>query len=185
MSSGSRLLRVCTLVALISIAVLPFPVFAEGDEEVIDITADEIAYDRKNAEAVARGNIQVLFKSFRITGDYAEYDEKSKVVKIKGKARFEDAQEGTEFLAEEIMFFLEKEEIKATGGVSLKSKDGSITASGERLSYFSLGRRAIIEGSANVEIEGKVFQASVITVFLDEERVLAEGGTKAVIPQDE
>lgn len=83
------------------------------------------------------------------------------------------------------MFLLDTEEMEAEGGVSLRYKGGEVLASGDKLTYFSEDKRAIIEGDASVEIAGKVFQASVITVFLDEERVVAEGGTRTVIPRDE
>jgi lipopolysaccharide export system protein LptA len=184
------------LLALISPLFFPFAAFArekpkgvEGakgsHEEIIDITADEIGYDLKYALATAKGNVTVLFKSFRITGDLAEYDEGKLVVVIKGNAKLEDTQEGTVFLADKIVFLLEEEKMEAEGGVSLRYKDGEVLASGEKVSYFGVDKRAIVEGDASVEIAGKVFSASVITVFLDEERVLAEGGTRTVIPRDE
>ena len=184
------------LLALIFLLPFPFSAFVEKKpegveddrgsyEEIIDITADEISYDRKCAVATARGNVTVLFKSFRITGDLAEYDEDRLVVVIKGNAKLEDAQEGTVFLAEKITFLLNEEEMKAEGGVFLKYKEGEVLAEGEMLSYFGLDKRAIVEGDASVEIAGKVFSASVITVFLDEERVMAKGGTRTVIPRDE
>jgi lipopolysaccharide export system protein LptA len=203
MSCGNRLRHICAataqvvisvsiLMVLISSTLFPFPVFAEekpegveGDrgsvEEVIDITADEISYDRRNAQATAKGNIVVLFKSFRITGDYAEYNENDLIVVIKGNARFEDIEEGTEFDADKIIFLLEEEEMQATGGISLNYNDGKVLASGEKLSYFGPDKRAIVEGCAIVEIAGKVFSASTITIFLDEERVLASGGTKTIL----
>lgn len=184
------------ILALIFSVFFPLSVFAqeepqgvEGDrdssEEIIDITADEIGYDRKNASATARGNVTVLFKSFRITGDYAEYSEGDPVVVIRGSARFEDTKEATVFTAEKIVFFLEEEELEAEGGVSLRYKDDQVLASGDKLSYFRRDKRAVIEGEACVEMDGKLIQASVITVFLDEERVLAEGGTRTVISRDE
>ena len=208
MSCGDRLQHSSTITVreIISICILlivgffilsPFAAFAgedsagiEGDkgstEEIIDITADEISYDRKNAQATAKGNIVILFKSFKITGDYAEYNEDNLVVVITGNARFEDTKEGTEFDADKIVFLLgEEEKMEATGDISLKHNDGKVLASGEKLSYFSLDRRAIIQGDAVVEIAGKVFSASTITIFLDEERVLASGGTKTIIPRDE
>jgi len=184
------------LLALIFPLSAPFPSFAEekpkgvegakgSHEEIIDITADEISYDRKYALATAKGNVTVLFKSFRITGDLAEYDEGRLVVVIKGNAKLEDTQEGTVFLADKIMFLFKEEEMQAEGSVSLRYKDGDVLASGEKLSYFGVDKRAIVEGDASVDMAGKVFSASVITVFLDEERVLAEGGTRTVIPRDE
>ena len=184
------------LLALISYAFFPLPAFAEEEsegvkgtggshEEVINITADEVRYERKRALATASGNVAVLFKSFRITGDYAEYDESGAVVAISGNAKFEDTREGSVFAADKIVFLLEEEKMEAEGGVSLRYKGGQVLASGDRLSYFSADKRAIVEGDACVEIAGKMFQASVITIFLDEERVVAEGGTRTVIPRDE
>jgi lipopolysaccharide export system protein LptA len=154
-------------------------------EEVIDITADEVRYDRRAGLAIASGNVAVLFKSFRITGNYAEYDEDRTIVAIRGGAKFEDTLEGSVFLADKIEFLLEKEEMEAEGGVSLRYKGGEVLAYGDKLSYFSVDKRAVVQGDACVEIKGKVFQAKVITIFLDEERVVAEGGTRTVIPRDE
>ena len=187
---------VSVLLALFSYALFPLPALArgesegvkgakDGNEEVIDITADEVRYDRKGALAIASGNVEVLFKSFRITGDHAEYDESALLVTIRGNARFEDTLEGSVFVADKIVFLLREEEMEAEGDVSLRYKDGEVLASGDKLSYFSEGKRAIIQGDACVEIAGKMFQAKVITIFLDEERVVAEGGTRTVIPRDD
>jgi len=184
------------LLVLTSYALFPLPAFGEeksegvkdtgdGHEEVVDITADEVSYDGKSALATASGNVQVLFKSFRITGDYAQYDEGGAVVVIRGNAKFEDTREGSVFVADKIVFLLEKEEMEAEGGVSLRYKGGEVLASGDKLSYFSGDKRAIVEGDACVEVAGKMFQAKVITIFLDEERVVAEGGTRTIIPRDE
>ena len=74
--------------------------------------------------------------------------------------------------------------MEVEGCASLRYKDGEVLASGEAFSYFSAGKRVVIQGDACVEISGKMFQASVITIFLDEERVVAEGGTRTVIPRD-
>jgi len=38
--------------------------------------------------------------------------------------------------------------MEATGGISLKYNDGNVLASGEKLSYFRLDKRAIVEGDA-------------------------------------
>ena len=187
---------VSVLLALFSYALFPLPALAQGEservkgaedryEDVIDITADEVSYDRKSRLATAKGNVAILFKSFRITGDFAEYDEGGAVVSIRGGARFEDTREGSVFVADKIVFLLDTEEMEAEGGVSLRYKGGEVLASGDKLTYFSEDKRAIIEGDAAVEIAGKGCQASVITVFLDEERVVAEGGTRTVIPRDE
>ena len=171
MSCGNRLRHICAataqvvisvsiLMVLISSTLFPFPAFAEEKPEGVE--GD-------------RG------KSFRITGDYAEYNENDLIVVIKGNARFEDIEEGTEFDADKIIFLLEEEEMQATGGISLNYNDGKVLASGEKLSYFGPDKRAIVEGCAIVEIAGKVFSASTITIFLDEERVLASGGTKTIL----
>jgi lipopolysaccharide export system protein LptA len=58
-----------------------------------------------------------------------------------------------------------------------------VLASGDRLSYLGDDGRVIIDGNASVEIGDKIFQASSITVYIDEERVVAEGGTRTVIPR--
>ncbi|NMA64790.1 MAG: hypothetical protein GX957_00920, partial [Clostridiaceae bacterium] len=129
----------------------------KADSEFIDITANEIIYDSKSQLATAKGDVKILFKTFRVTGDYCEYDENDGFVIVKGKSKFEDLHEGSFFTAEQIMFYLEKEEIEAEGDVSLDYKKGEVLASGNRLSYSDKDRHAILQGNAWVDISGKIF----------------------------
>ncbi|NLS44253.1 MAG: hypothetical protein GX969_00710 [Firmicutes bacterium] len=157
----------------------------ETSRETVDITADELVYDRKGGLAVATGNVEVLSESFLATSDSAEYVESSSTVTMKGNVRYENLQEEIIFLAEKIIFSLENNNMEAKGDVFLNHKDGEVIASGEELFYFSEDNYFVIKGNAYVDITGKVFQADIITVFPDEERVIAEGGTKTTIPRDE
>lgn len=192
-SGPSLIVTVSVVFALFSFALLPYPVLAQEDseavqgegssEEVIDIVADELSYDRKSGLATAKGNVEISFKSYRITGNYAEYDESGAVVVITGRARFEDTEERSVLVADRIVVSLETGEMEAESGVFLRHKDGEVLASGDRLSYLGDDGRVIIDGNASVEIGDKIFQASSITVYIDEERVVAEGGTRTVIPR--
>lgn len=189
----SVIVTVSVVFALFSFAFFPYPVLAQEDseavqgegsnEEVIDIVADELSYDRKSGLATAKGNVEISFKSYRITGNYAEYDESGAVVVITGRARFEDTEERSVLVADRIVVSLETGEMEAESGVFLRHKDGEVLASGDRLSYLGDDGRVIIDGNASVEIGDKIFQASSITVYIDEERVVAEGGTRTVIPR--
>lgn len=186
-----------TLCALIGAALIMAPLAARaaaqgsqatsGAGDSFDITADEVKYRGKDRVTIADGKVLILFRSFRVTGDHAEYDDKVPCVRVKskGKVRFEDVREKTVLTAGEIVFYLNEEKVDATGGVVMNYQDGRVLASGDSLSYLGKEKKGVVTGNARVEMGRRLFTAGVITVLFEEETVIATGGTRTVIPGEE
>lgn len=160
---------------------------ASGAGDSLDITADEVKYRGKDQVTIADGKVLILFKSFRATGDHAEYDDKVPCVRIwsKDKVRFEDVREKTVLTAGEIVFYLNEEKVDATGGAAMNYQDGRVLASGDSLSYLGKEKKGVVTGNARVEMGRRLFTAGVITILFEEETVIATGGTRTVIPGEE
>ncbi len=158
---------------------------AAGD--ALEISADQISYKGKEGVTTAEGKVVISFKTFRVTGDRAEYDSKVPCVRVKssGKARLEESTEKTVLTAADMAFFLDEEKVDATGGVYMSYRDGSVVATGDSLSYLAREKKGVVTGNARVEMGRRVFTAGAITVLFDEQTVVATGGTRAVIPGGE
>ncbi len=160
---------------------------AAAGSESFEMTADEVRYRGKDQVTIADGKVLILYKSFRITGDHAEYDDRVPCVRVQGKdkARFEDTKEKTVLSAGEIVFYVNEEKVDASGGVTVNYQDGRVLASGDRITYLGKEKKGIVTGNARVEMGRKVFAAGYITVLFAEETVIATGGTRTVIPGEE
>jgi len=160
---------------------------AAAGGESFEMTADEVRYRGKDHVTIADGKVLILYKSFRITGDHAEYDDRVPCVRVQGKdkARFEDTKEKTVLSAGEIVFYLNEEKVDASGGVTVNYQNGRVLASGDRITYLGKEKEGIVTGNARVEMGRKVFAASSITVLFAEETVIATGGTRTIIPGEE
>lgn len=160
---------------------------AAAGGESFEMTAEEVTYRGKDRVTIADGKVLILYGSFRITGDHAEYDDRVPCVRVRGKDKvgFEDTADKTVLSAGEIVFYLNEEKVDASGGVTVNYQDGRAFASGDRLTYLGKEKKGIVTGNARVEIGRKVFAASSITVFFAEESVIATGGTRTIIPGKE
>ncbi|MGE5594178.1 MAG: LptA/OstA family protein [Betaproteobacteria bacterium] len=158
-----------------------------ADGESLEMTAEEVRYQGKDQVTVAEGKVVIVYKSFRITGDHAEYDDRVPCVRARGKdkARFEDTKEKTVLSAGEIVFYPNEEKVDASGGVSVSYQDGRVQASGDRISYLGKEKKGVVTGNARVEMGRKVFTAGSITVLFADETVIATGGTRTIIPGEE
>lgn len=152
-----------------------------------EMTADEVRYRGKDKVTVADGNVLILYRSFKITGDHAEYDDRVPCVRVRSKdaSRFEDTKEKTVLGAVEIVFYLNEEKVDASGNVTVNYQDGRVLASGDHITYLGKEKKGLVTGNARVEMGRKVFAAGNITVLFAEEAVIATGGTRTVIPGEE
>ncbi len=158
-----------------------------GEAGTFEMTADEVRYHGKDQVTVADGKVLILYRSVKMTGDHAEYDDRVPCVRVRSKdrARFEDTAGKTVLSAGEIVFYPNEEKVDASGGVTVIYQDGRVLASGDRISYFGKEKKGIVSGNARVEMGRKVFAAGTITVLFAEETVIATGGTRTVIPGEE
>ncbi|MGE5584686.1 MAG: LptA/OstA family protein [Bacillota bacterium] len=152
-----------------------------------EMTADEVRYRGKDKVTVADGNVLILYRSFKITGDHAEYDDRVPCVRVRSKdaSRFEDTKEKTVLAAVEMVFYLSEEKVDASGNVAVNYQDGRVLASGDHITYLGKEKKGLVTGNARVEMGRKVFAAGNITVLFAEEAVIATGGTRTVIPAEE
>jgi lipopolysaccharide export system protein LptA len=160
---------------------------AAAGGKTFEMTAEQVTYRGKDRVTVAEGKVLIVYGSFKVSGDWAEYDDRVPCVRVRGKerVRFEDTADKTVLSAGEIVFYLSDEKVEASGGVTLSYQGGRSLASGDILTYLGREKKGVVAGNARVELGGKVFTAASVTVFFSEERIIATGGTRTIIPSEE
>ena len=158
-----------------------------GDVRYVDvskniiITSDKAIYIKNNEKIFTIGNSRAVNENNTITASNLEYDKIKNIFKAKKDAAVEDFQKDTIIYADEITYLKNEEKAYAIGNSRAVNENNTITASS--LEYDKIQNIFKAEENAVVKDFEKniTIYADKITYLKNDEKIFAEGKTKALI----
>lgn len=156
--------------ALLSLGIAATAMAAPGQ---FSVQADELEYDLKTGNGVARGNVVLLQDGGKATADYATFNSKSKQGTLKGNVVAD--RDGSHIVCSEFIVHNEND-MSAVGNASM-SKDGR-TIAADRVNYYKLREYAETTGgwARLTDTDGSVLDAAKIDYDMKSGIATATGG---------
>ena len=160
---------------------------AIGNVKYVDVSnnviikTDKAIYFKNNEKVYTIENSKAFNENNTITASNLEYDKINNIFKAKEDAVVKDFEKDTTIYADEITYFKNEERFFSTGSSKAINKNNTITAS--NLEYDKINNIFKAKEDAVVKDFEKdtTIYADEITYFKNEEKVFAEGKTKALI----
>ncbi len=159
------------LLVLLTISGIAANIYAANQSRPVELKADSIEYDSAKGLMTAKGGGVRLTQDNRvITGNYAEYNTKSKEGLVRGNVKAVEAD--TMITADEVRSYNDNYLI-ATGEVVLNKGENIVT--GPQVEYFSDQQYALASGGVRLDSPDGVITADKMETFFNEDRVIASG----------
>ena len=159
---------IIALVLVLSCSTLTHLQAAQGSP--VELSADTIDYDSNKGIMIASGNVSIVQENAVMTGNQAEYNNKTREAYVTGNVRI--VKEDTTLLAQEVRSY-ENTHMVATGNPVLTKADSTLV--GPKIDYYSDKQYAIVTGGAKATMTDSVMTASQIESFFREDRAVAQG----------
>lgn len=99
----------------------------QADLNLLDVSAEDLVFDTENNHAQFFGNVEAVYRDFRILSEQLVYDETEKIVEISGSVKIIGDQLQTS--AQKAEIDLETELITLTGEVEVSMEENLIRGS--------------------------------------------------------
>jgi lipopolysaccharide export system protein LptA len=141
----------------------------------VELEADTIQYDSVKGIMVAQGNVRMVQEKTVMTGNNAEYNNKTQEGHVFGNVRA--IKEDATLVAADVRSY-NNVHMVATGDPVLTKADNKLV--GPQIDYYSDKQYALVTGAGTMTTADGVLTAAKIEAFFNENRAVAEGNVHIV-----
>ncbi|MGE5575817.1 MAG: hypothetical protein ACM3TT_01320 [Syntrophothermus sp.] len=205
---GARLVMALVMALFLPAFLSPFTQAAGGEtaaaKSMGSAQSESFAFDADRFEMEKNlyklfgskdGPAVAYFKNGTLSGQYIEYQPDSQLARVERQVRLEYVLEDKTpvvVTADSAVADLRAGRIVARGTAqsSLRAQlvrinYGEVTATSQEATLFTLERRLVLVGHPEARSRGNLLTAGEITLFLDESRVVGQGGVRVTIIQEQ
>ncbi len=155
----------------------------DKDQPETEIEAESLSYDGREDKIRAEENVVILRNGTRLKSDYAEFERANNFLFARGEVFLEeeDEEEGFRLWCDELEVELDREYYVATGNVRIETRD--IEATAGRATYRGEEDVLVLTEDPVARQRGNTISGDEITVYVREDRMRAEGRTRAVLEE--
>lgn len=169
------------LVACLATLTFSGSIFAAADSqnESSSLDAEEVEYDMDSGIATAKGNVIMTKGNATVTGDFAEFDAKTKNGKVFGNVTA--TKEDMHMTANNV-FTEGSNHMIAEGAVNGTKADKHFA--GPRVEYFSEDEYVIIPSGGTISSLDGTFSADYMEGYMKTEHIIGKGNAHMVSPKN-